>query len=145
MTNRFALRFLAGIFFVFATQTSAIAEEMEHYQVVLSSIHLAQGERVVGFEIKVNAGAIDAVKNLPAGWHFDVDNDASWMAKIVANTTVGAGAIDEGQLKNIKIILLKNEFEGLQFDVAAEVIATTDFQSERHISLPMSRLHIMKL
>jgi hypothetical protein len=120
---------------------AAVAGSQERYQVSLSGVPLGKNERVVAFELKVNAGAVDSVRNMPAGWHVEVDNDASWTTRVTGGATVGAAALDAERLQNISFTLLKNEFEGLQFKVSAEVVATTDFQTERHIPLQLNNLH----
>jgi hypothetical protein len=98
-------------------------------------VQLRSGERIVGLELHIVAGAFDSFDSLPVGWYITIDNDASWQTSVEANARVGAAALDMGSLRKIRVGILENEFNDLKFQVSGTVIVTTDFVNERRIEL----------
>lgn len=101
----------------------------------IPSLHLADGERVCGFEIKVKSGRIATLPNAPIGWNVSINNDPSWDASIEASIIVGSAAVNPNFFRNF-LVIEKNESSGFApFDLQGEVIVTKDFEHERRIKI----------
>ena len=114
------------------------SETTEAYIVSIPNLRASSGELVVAFEVDVTAGAIQSVSNLPVGWYFVLDNDASWHTKIKANSTVGAASLTPENLKKIQFVVKKNEFGDLKFELSGAVAVTKDYEKETQLPLKMS-------
>jgi hypothetical protein len=102
--------------------------------VSIPSLHLADGERVCGFEIKVKSGRIAALPNVPLGWNVSIDNDPSWRTDIKASIIVGAAALNPDFFRDFLIIEKDESWSG-HFEMQGEVIVTRDFEHERRIKV----------
>jgi len=111
------------------------AQAPKHHVFSIQNVQLRSGERIVGLELHIVAGAFDSFDSLPVGWYITIDNDASWQTSVEANARVGAAALDMGSLRKIRVGILENEFNDLKFQVSGTVIVTTDFVNERRIEL----------
>ena len=89
-------------------------------------------------EIDVDAGAIESLTNVPAGWYIGIDNDPSWHAKVKADTIVGAASMSPSDLRRIQAVIRKNEFGDLKFRLSGSVSITKDFEKETPLPLQMS-------
>lgn len=104
----------------------------------IQKVELRAGERIVGSEVNVTAGAFRSIANLPVGWYWTIDNDASWQTKIKANARVGSASLDATSLQAINIGVMENEFGDLKFGLAGTLVVTTDFAKERRIPLAIA-------
>lgn len=111
------------------------AQPPQFETVSIQNVQLRSGERIVGLELHLVAGAIDSVNSLPVGWYFSVNNDPSWQTSVVANARVGTAALDVNSLREISFRTRKNEFGDLKFQISGAVIVTTDFVKERRLEL----------
>jgi hypothetical protein len=113
------------------------AEKTDQYTASIRNLPVSGGEVVVSFEIDVIAGAIQSISNIPVGWHFVVDNDASWQTKLIAKATVGAASLQPEHLRNVQFVVKKNEFGDLKFELSGVVYVTKDYEKERRCHLKM--------
>jgi hypothetical protein len=95
-------------------------------------------ERVTSIQISLASGAFQSVSNLPVGWYFTIDNDASWQTNMKASIMVGAAAMKSEDLKKIEFVVKKHEFGDLKFRVSGTIVTTLDFSTERKIELKMN-------
>jgi len=116
---------------------AAAAGKTDIYTVSIPNLRVSAGESVVSFEVDVTAGAIQSVSNIPLGWYFVVDNDASWLTKIKANSTVGAASLKPEDLRKVQFVVKKNEFGDLKFELSGVVSVTKDYKKERQLRLKM--------
>ena len=98
-------------------------------------IPLRSGERIVGFEFHIVAGAFQKLDSLPVGWYLTIDNDASWQPSVEANAQVGAASLSQSSLQKLRVGILENEFGDLKLHLSGTVIVTADFVNERRIDL----------
>jgi len=131
-------RFLFLFCLVLLPISTGNAEKVERYTVSIPHLRFFSGESVVSFEIDVSAGAIQSVANIPVGWYFVVDNDASWQTKITANSTVGAASLTAEEFKKLQFVIKKNEFGDLKFELSGAVSVTKDYEKEKQLALKMS-------
>lgn len=68
------------------------------YSVGFPKVSLNNGERVVGYKIRVRSGQIHSLPVVPTGWNVTVDNDPSWNATVHGSIIVGAAALDKKEL-----------------------------------------------
>ena len=108
----------------------------------LSRLHIAAGERVVGFEFKIKSGRIAAVPDIPVGWDVRVENNPSWNAVVRASSLVGAAAMEAGFFKNF-LVIEKNDSLGLPFDLSGDIVVTRDFVTERRIHISMKNVTLV--
>ena len=104
--------------------------------VSIPHVNVQQGERVVSFQVRLTAGMVRGVSNLPKGWHVAIDNDASWRTQVKGNTLVGAAAMSVQELENVRFEVEKDETY-LKFSLQGTFAATKDFEKERRITLTM--------
>jgi hypothetical protein len=131
-------RFLCSVGMILVLiRFAGAAQNIESCTVSISNLKISNGEVIGAFELDVTAGAIQAVQNLPVGWYVVIDNDASWRAKLAANTTVGAASLTSQELKNIRLVIKKGEPD-LAFNLSGVVSITKDYKSERKVELKMS-------
>jgi hypothetical protein len=105
-------------------------------------LSIAAEERVVGFELHVNAGRIYAIREIPAGWSVTVHNAASWDATLTAQVEIGAAALDATFLSGL-ISLEMHETGASAFDVSGTVFVTHDFASAREIALQRDNIRLL--
>ena len=110
--------------------------------VSIPSIQIADGERIVGFEIHVRPGRIAALPTIPIGWNIQIDNDPSWDTSITGSVTVGAAALDCKFFKRF-LVVEKSEPMGGHFDIQGEIIVTKDFVTSRRIKLEPSDFKLL--
>jgi hypothetical protein len=116
-----------------ALGNSNAGEKTDKYKVFIRDIAASPGEVIVAFEIRGTAAAIRSVSNIPVGWHFIEDNDASWQTKLTANSLVGAASLRPEDLKRVEVVVNKNEFGGLRFRLSGSVVLTKDYIKQRKI------------
>ena len=101
-------------------------------------LHLANNERITGFEIHIRSGRIARLPNVPIGWSISVNNDPSWNTAIEGSIAVGAAAVGPDFFRRFMVV---EEETGaprtLPFDIYGEVFVTSDFENERRIKLSM--------
>jgi hypothetical protein len=105
----------------------------------LTSLRIAAGERVVGFELHIRSARIVSMPEVPTGWDVHIQNNPSWNTVIRASSLVGAAAVDAGFFKTF-LLVEKNESLGLPFGVSGDVIVTRDFVKERRIRISMHNI-----
>lgn len=125
------------LFLVLAINTAG-AQKSDRYTVSVANAKASNDESIVAFEIHVTAGAIKSVSDLPVGWYFTIDNDASWQTTVKANSMVGAASLRPDELKNLKFVIQKNEFGDLKFNLSGAVFVTRDFSKSRERPVSMS-------
>lgn len=128
---------------LFFTLMATPASCAERFAISLGKTPFSNGERVVGFEVKVVSGGICSLASVPIGWYITIDNDPSYMTKITGSVLVGAAALDPNELQHI-IIVEKNEIMDIKFDVKIKVIVTKDFDKTRTVSLRMKDLELAR-
>ena len=104
------------------------------YSVSVPRLTTTTGERVVSFDIRITAGEVQALSNVPIGWYVVVDNDPSWRTKVSGNTTVGAASLSADEFQKIRLVVNSDETY-LKFAVTGTVSVTKDFAKERPITL----------
>ena len=114
---------------------NAVAAGPQRSTLSVQTIKVMAGERIVSFEIRITAGAFRTISDLPLGWTVDIDNDASCHTKVAGSLMVGAAALSPEELKKLKFLMEKNEFEGLKFQIEGTVSVTEDFVKTRNIQL----------
>ncbi len=101
-------------------------------------LHVANNERIVGFEIHVRSGRIALLPNIPIGWNISVNNDPSWNTDVKGSIDVGAAAMDPGFLRDFLVVEIEKDAPpNMPFGLQGEVIVTSDFLSEKRIKLTM--------
>ncbi len=116
----------------------AVADGPQRSTLSVQTIKVEAGERIVSFEIRIAAGAFRTISDLPLGWTVDIDNDASWHTKVGGSLMVGAAALSPEELKKLKFLIEKNEFEDLKFQIEGTLVVTKDFDKTRNIQLNSS-------
>jgi hypothetical protein len=101
-------------------------------------LKLAPGERIVGVDLHLTSAMVSSIPKIPFGWNLTIDNDPSWDTSFKGGIVVGAAALDEKDLRDFVIVEIDEKYN--PFAMTGEVIVTSDFQSERRISLHMENL-----
>ena len=106
--------------------------------VSIPALHLADNERIVGFEVHVRSARIALLPSVPIGWNISVDNDPSWNTVIKGSIDVGAAAMDRDFLQDFMVVEVERDAPSdAPFGLQGEVIVTSDFIKERRIKLSM--------
>ena len=99
-----------------------------HFVLVsLPTLHMAAGERVVGFDFDVTSGRIAQITDIPIGWNVSADNDASWNTKIHAFVLVAAAALNGSYFKDFAVIERESEAE-TPFEIRGRSLCPRIFQ-----------------
>jgi hypothetical protein len=106
----------------------------QKYPVSIPSLKLADGERVVGFEIHVESGKVAAAPNIPIGWSVSIDNDASWNTSLKALVPVGAAAWDDKFFRKF-VIVEREDRNKAPLSVHCDISVTKDFATTRTIHI----------
>jgi hypothetical protein len=104
--------------------------------VSIPRIALSSNERIVGFAVHVQSGRIAQLPKLPIGWTISVDNDPSWRTSLEGPVTVGAASLGTGYFRSFLVIEAdKNAIADMPLRLTGEVVVTSDFVAERHMTL----------
>lgn len=122
---------------LFAVVTEAASSEM--FGISIRSLPVMGKEKVAGFELNIRAGRVVALPSIPMGWYIAIDNDPSWNTRIKGSLIVGAAALAPDFFTDF-VIVEKNEYMDLKFEVKVEIVVTEDFQNERRIRLGIKDL-----
>jgi hypothetical protein len=110
--------------------------------VSIPQLSLEPGERVVGFEVTLRAGRVASLPDVPEEWYLSIENTSA-EAKVRGNIVVGAAALDKEFFQNF-LIIEKREILGFRFQIQMEILTTTDFAKETHISLETKDMLLRK-
>jgi hypothetical protein len=80
---------------------------------------------------------------IPPGWRIELDNDASWSTEASGSISVGAAAIDIASLN--KLLRIRPESRLGDVVISGEIITTADFETEHHVALKSSDVHMEAL
>jgi hypothetical protein len=103
------------------------------------------GAAIVAFEVDIAAGAVQSISNIPIGWYITIDNNASWQTRIKANSQLGSASLTPQALSKCEIVVRKNEFGDLKFQVTGTVSSTKDYREERQVHLSMGDFSVTPL
>lgn len=90
--------------------------------------------RIVGIELELTNGRIFRLREVPFGWYFTIDNDASWKAKLTGTVEVGAAALDPSEINGL-IVVEAGENSGPSFSLQLGLFSTTDFENSIRVDL----------
>ena len=130
---------LAVALFLFAAVCPGLADDDQVVWLSVPPGDFKRNERIVGFELKVTAGAIRSVPNVPAGWYISISNDAIGVGEMRGNAQVGAAALDQSYFNSF-VSIERRELGDLKFRIELEVALTADFVNERHANFDMDKL-----
>ena len=65
---------------------------------------IPKNSSLMGFELTIISGRVAALRDCPAGWQIEVDNDAAWHATVSAHATVGAAALDSRAVQTLVLV-----------------------------------------
>ena len=102
------------------------AGQPELWAVSIPNLNFRPGERAVGFQINLKAAAVYAVEPVPVGWTVVIENNASWVTRIMGKAEVGAASLHPSDFQNL-LTVKKNEFANLKFGLDGEIAVTRDF------------------
>lgn len=108
-----------------------------HFVLVsLPTLHMAAGERVVGFVFDVTSGRIAQITDILIGWNVSAHNDASWNTKIHASVLVAAAALNGSYFKDFAVIEKEGNAE-IPFEIGGKIVVSSDFSKVREIRIEM--------
>jgi hypothetical protein len=107
--------------------------------VSIPALHIAAGERVVGFDFQVTSGRIVQVPNMPIGWNISVNNDPSWNTKMDASIIVAAAAVDASFFNHF-LLIEKEATPDSPFQIKGELLVSKDFSKTTAIHVGMRDL-----
>jgi hypothetical protein len=138
-------RVLTTLGLLLAVSASAVpldaAKDSKLMAVAISHVETFGKERVVLFEVDLNAAMVKSVSNVPKGWNVVIDNDASWQSKVTGNVLVGAAALSPEELKQIRLVVEK-EGSPSKFAVTGSLSVTENFEQTRHVQLRNSDFEV---
>ncbi len=121
------------ILFIVMLNTCCFANDLS---VKTSTIHLDNGERIVGFKIDISPAAFTSISGLQAGWNINVDNDPKWSSEAKGEIIVGAAALDLAAAGEIHATVEAMEHQQAdKMDVSGIIYVTKDFETTREIVL----------
>lgn len=130
---------LAAAVFLLVAAVPGLADDDQIVWLSVPPGDFKRNERIVGFELKVAAGAIRSVPNVPAGWYISISNDAAGVGEMRGNAQVGAAALEQSYFNSF-VSIERRELDDLKFWIELEVVLTIDFVNERHAKFDMDKL-----
>lgn len=125
-------RFLVFACLAFAfLATVSCGDKPDVYNITIPALKASVDESVVFLDITVNAGTIQGVNNIPVGWQIRVENDANWISRIRANSSVGAANLGADELKRIVFNVRRNESENFKFDITGTASLSKTFDKRK--------------
>ncbi len=92
---------------------------------------------ITGLEIRINAGTVQGVQNIPIGWNMSIEDDANWISKVRGNSTIGAASLSPDELKRIVFLVRRNERENFNFDVSGTFTVSKNSERPQKIQATM--------
>lgn len=105
------------------------------FDVSVSSIGIAPGERVAAFEVNRQAAKVHSMREFPGAWGISVDNPGNWYSSIKGGCEVGAAALDSGFFDRLLVVQKQHGANDLNFDIEMRLYVTRDFDETRTIVL----------
>jgi hypothetical protein len=119
------------------------ASSSETYSLSIKDTIIKNGERIIGFELKIDSGNVSSFTRVPIGWSIYIDNDPSSHSKVKGDIAVGACAVDKDFFKDF-IVIEKGPDKNEPLKVEMEIITTTDFEKEKSYFLKANNLILNK-
>lgn len=101
----------------------------------MQNLQLPKGKHLISLTIDLESGSFDTVSNMPAGWQFTINNDSPGRATLEARANATSRALDEHDLDNIALEIIKNDQSGKAFRVDGEYVVTSDSGREKRVPL----------
>ena len=103
---------------------------LHQFLVSLPDIKLRPHDRIVRFQCDIRSAIVEQITNLPNGWTFEITNDNSDMAKIRAQSIVGAASFTDGSYFK-KFMIIQMDYppsysEAPPFTIDFRIAITTD-------------------
>lgn len=123
----------------------------EVYTVSLKNISLKQGERIVGFTMRVSSASIHSIPKLPIGWNYKISNSLNEQppCNTILDASIGVGnaALYPNFFdKFVTIEKYKGRWaEDIEFDLEVKLKVTTDFDKYTVITLGLKDLTLKRL
>lgn len=95
---------------LFTVPVSAASSKRAAHALIVSfpRVRLAEGERVVGFELTVTAATTDTVAHVPVDWSLKLDAASGSQTVLSGTCGHGAGALESAQeLPHVTVVLEK--------------------------------------
>jgi hypothetical protein len=105
------------------------------FDVSVSGIGIAPGERVAAFEVSLQAAKVYSVREFPEAWGISVDNPGNWYSSIKGGCEVGAAALDAGFFDRLLVVKKQHGPDDPNFDIEMRLYVTRDFDETRTIVL----------
>lgn len=116
----------------------------ELLSVSFPKIELDKNERIVGLEITVTHGYVEAIDNIPADWSVDLKVDPPWQSKVSGSAHHGAGALTSPSQLESFLVIRPWPDKNYRLDVEATLHTTVDFEQTRTRSFKMNDLLLKK-
>jgi hypothetical protein len=129
MTNRLRLTCLLPLLLM----GLSCGDTPDVYSITVPNLKLEPDWTIVGFDVHINAGSVQALQNIPLGWAFTVVDNATWQTKIKGVCTVQAASLSAAELSKIVLIVRKNEGENFKFDISGTLTTNRAFENARLI------------
>jgi hypothetical protein len=125
--------------FVALVLLGGVRAQCQIMSVSVPTLHVANNERIISFEIHVHSGRIALLPNVPIGWNITVNNDPSWDTAITGVAVVGAAMMYSDFLQDILVVEVEKDAPSdSRFSLDGEVSVTSDGgATERRIKLSM--------
>lgn len=116
--------------------TASCGDKPDVYDISIPNLKASPDETIVSLEISVRAGSVQSISNIPIGWQVTLDNDANWVSRIKARSTLGAASLAPDEVHRLVINVRRNEFANFKFDISGSASLAKTFDN-RKLALTM--------
>ncbi len=108
------------------------------YSISIANLKADKDAAIGKLEVRINAGTIQSVQNIPIGWIITIDDDVSWRSVIRGNSQGASATLSPDELQRIALIVRRNETANFKFDVSGTFTEVKTFGNPTKIEATMN-------
>jgi hypothetical protein len=104
-------------------------DQPDVYAVSMPHLKVDQDWTIIGMDLKISAGSVSGVQNIPLGWTFTITDGSEWKTQIKGVCNAQAAALTAEEAKKIVFLVHRNETDGFKFDIGGTYTTTQAFDN----------------
>jgi len=125
------------------SQSLATDSELE---VNIRRIDMRPDEALTALKVRINGAIVGGVANIPSGWTLTIGNEPRWRASVDGGINeVATSALHGDSYKTIRLHIARPSASAGDLEITGSATVTTDFKSERTVTLARSDFEIRKV
>jgi len=104
-------------------------DQPDVYSITMPHLKADPDWTIIGMDLKINAGSVQGVQNIPLGWTFTITDGSEWQSNIKGVCTAQAASLSPDEVKKIVFLVRRNEGENFKFDIGGTYTTTKGFDN----------------